>query len=121
MKQNKALYPLLESIVQDHPTFKFPIEAIQKELLNMFMLPLEFDYFYMTAYRKLKSDYGFIVAYIFLETLQLKFKTDISKIHELDINDYHSIVEEFITTLERLHVTKIDRDSPDGEMLTAMV
>ena len=73
MEQQK-LIPLLQSVVQDNPTYKFPIEIITKELTSLFLEPLEFDYFTMMSYRKLKREYGETVAHIFLSTLDLKLQ-----------------------------------------------
>jgi hypothetical protein len=42
-------------------------------------------------------------------------------IHSLPVQQYQSEMEEFLYSLERLYITKVDKSSPDGEMMTAMI
>jgi hypothetical protein len=121
MFEKQAITPLLESVIQDNPTYKFPVESIVKELTNMFIEPLEFDYFTIQAFRKLKREYGETIAHIFLTTLDLKMKLKERDIHSLSVQQYQSEMEEFLYSLERLYITKVDKSSPDGEMMTAMI
>lgn len=117
----KSLTPLLQSIVRDNTTYKFPIETINKELTNMFLEPLEFDYFRIQAYRKLKKEYGVSIAHIFLQTLDLKLRLPERDIYSLTIPEYQSEMEECLSSLDNLYITKIDKTSPDGEMMSAMI
>lgn len=119
MEQQK-LIPLLQSVVQDNPTYKFPVETISKELTSMFLEPLEFDYFTIQSYRKLKREYGETVAHIFLSTLDLKLQLKERDIYSLTTQQYQTEMENFLTTLENLYITKIDKKSSDGEMMSAM-
>lgn len=119
MEQQK-LIPLLQSVVQDNPTYKFPVETISKELTSMFLEPLEFDYFTIQSYRKLKREYGETVAHIFLSTLDLKLQLKERDIYSLTTQQYQAEMENFLTTLENLYITKIDKKSSDGEMMSAM-
>lgn len=121
MSTQQSIAPLLESLVQDNETYKFPIESINKELTNMFLEPLEFDYFLMQAFRKLKREYGTTIAHIFISTLELKLKTRERDIYTLTETQYQIEMESFLSTLENLLITKIEKNSPDGEMLTAMI
>lgn len=118
--EQQALYPLLESIVQDNTTYKFPVETISKELTSMLLEPLEFDYFTMMSYRKLKREFGNTIAHIFLSTLEMKLRLKERDIYNLPTNEYQAEIENFISTLENLYITKIEKNSPDGEMMSAM-
>jgi hypothetical protein len=120
MEQQQALIPLLTSVVQDNPTYKFPVETISKELTSMFLEPLEFDYFTIQSYRKLKREFGETIAHIFLSTLDLKLQLKERDIYTLSTQEYQAEMENLLTTLENLYITKVDKRSSDGEMMTAM-
>ena len=119
MEQHK-LMPLLQSVVQDNPTYKFPVETINKELTSLFLEPLEFDYFIIQSYRKLKREFGSTIAHIFLSTLELKLNIKERDIYTLSTAEYQVEIENFLTTLENLYITKVDKKSSDGEMMSAM-
>lgn len=121
MSSKQSISPLLELVVKDNLTYKFPIESINKELTSMFLEPLEFDYFMIQSYRKLKKDYGDVVAHIFLQILEFKLSFQSKKFEEMSIVEYQSEMEKFLHTLDNLYITRIEKDSPDGEMMTAMV
>jgi len=121
MSSTQNILPLLQSIVDDNITFKFPLELIQKELLNMFMEREEFDYFRMMCYRKLKREYGQTIAHIFLQVMEIKLELQKIDIFTIPVMEYQDRIEIFISTLERLYITRIDKKSPDGEMMSAMV
>jgi hypothetical protein len=120
MYNKEAIFPLLESVVQDNYTFKFPVEIISKELTSLFLEPLEFDYFMIQSYRKLKREFGEVVAHIFLSTADLKLNLKDRDIYSLTTAEYQVEIENFLTTLENLYITKIDKKSSDGEMMSAM-
>ena len=121
MKHEKqAISPLLESVIQDNPTYKFPIEYISKELTNMFLEPLEYDYFMIQSYKKLKREYGETIGHIFLQVAQMKMTTPDRDIYTLTEEEYQSKMDDFLSTLENIYITKVDRNSPDGEMMSAM-
>lgn len=121
MSSTSTIYPLLESVIKDHRTFKFPIKFIHKELLAAFMQPFEFDYFMTMCFKKLKSEYGYTVGHIFLQVMEIKLKTANRDIYSLTESEYHTEMENFISSLENIYITKIDKDSPDGELLSAMI
>lgn len=121
MIEKNTIQPLLNDIIKDNESYKFPIEFIQKELLSMFMNPEEFDYFTMQSYRSLKREYGFTIAHIFLTTLETKLKLKFRDIRILTEEQYREEVEAFISTLENLVITRIPKDSSDGEMMSAMI
>jgi hypothetical protein len=120
MQYQKSVSGLLEDIVKDNPTFKFPIETISKELISLFLEPMEFDYFIIQSFRKLKRDFGDVIAHIFLQTLELKLNMKPEEISHLTLEEYHAYIEIFITALENIYITKIDKNSNDGEMLSVM-
>lgn len=121
MIEKNAILPLLNDIIKDNESIKFPVECIHKELISMFLNPEEFDYFSIQSYRKLKREYGYTIAHIFLTTMDSKLKLNQRNIRTLTEEEYSSEVENFISTLENLTITRIPKDSPDGEMLSAMI
>jgi len=121
MVNESKLAPLLNSLIEDNPTYRFPYPAISKELLQMFLNRDEFDYFSIQAFKKLKKEYGNTVAHIFLTTMDMKMHLQEINIHEIELEEYSQLLEDFISTLESLHITKIDKRSPDGELLQAMI
>lgn len=121
MSTESKLFPLLNSIVKDNQTFKFPIECISKELVAMFLNKEEFDYFMVQAYRKLKSEYGSTMAHIFTTTMEMKLKLRERDIYSLSFDEYTEEMDETLLSLDNLYITKIDKRSPDGEMMSVMI
>jgi hypothetical protein len=120
MNVKSSLTPLLESIIQDNPTFKFPVELIDKELVSMFLHQEEFEYFMMQSFKKLKKEYGSMISHIYLTHLEMKLDLSNENIYNLTQKDYQDRVEGLITSLEKLQITRIDKDSPDGVLMSAM-
>lgn len=120
MTRNATIIPLLESLVRDNETFKFPIESISQELTHLFLEAVEFDFFMMTIYKKLNSLYGMVIAHIFVQTMELKLKLNERDIYTLSIEEYQKEVADAISSLENLYITKISKTSSDGELLEAM-
>lgn len=120
MQYQQSVSGLLEDIVKDNPTYKFPIESIYKELLALFVEPQEFDYFIIMSFRKLKRDFGDVIAHVFLQTAELKLEALPLQLSNLTLEEYQSKIEGFITCLENINITRIDRNSSDGEMLSVM-
>jgi hypothetical protein len=42
------------------------------------------------------------------------------EVANLTLEEYHSYIEIFISALENIYITRIDRNSSDGEMLSVM-
>ena len=116
----QEISPLLESVVQDNPTYPFPIETIRYELLELLTNQLELQYFVIQANKKLKRDHHKIFANIFLTTLQLVFEDDKGEIEDLPYDLYQSRIERLTSVLENMKITRVEKNSPDGEMLSAM-
>lgn len=87
----------------------------------MFMNPEEFDYFSIQCYRNLKREYGYTIAHIFLTTMDSKLKLKERNIRSLTDEEYGNEIENFITCLENLTITRVPKNSPDGEMMSAMI
>lgn len=115
-----SLHPLLEQIASDNNPYNFPIALIRKELDHLFLSSTEFEYFIMEAHKKLKNEYGSIVSHTFITILHSKFDFDQSHPLELPTNEYIMRIDDFISTLERIRITRIDKSSPDGELLSAL-
>jgi hypothetical protein len=115
----EQITPLLQSVIQDNKTYPFPIETIRFELLELLTNQLELQYFVIQADRKLKQSHPKIFANIFLTTLQLVFEDD-GEIEEMDYDLYQNRIERLTSVLENMKITRIEKDSPDGIMLSAM-
>jgi hypothetical protein len=120
MNKEQDISPLLKSIVQDNPTYVFPIKTIQLELNNMYLNQEEFDYFLMMAFRKLKKQYNQVIANIFITTCELVLGIRETNLHELPKETYYEKIEELYETLDALQITRIDKGTPDGILMTAM-
>jgi hypothetical protein len=113
--------PLLEDVVNDNPTYPFPILSINDELLQMYLHQDEFQYFMMECYKKLNREHPSIFGQVFLTTLEMILDTNSIDPHNRSLEDYQFIMDRFITVLESLQVTRIEKNSPDGEMMEAML
>lgn len=113
--------PLLHAIVDDNPTYNFPVDSIRDELIQLYMNQLEFEYFMMQGYKKLKNQYHIVFANVFLTTLEQVMDTVGNDPHILEHNVYQSKIDYFISVLENLRVTRVEKNSPDGEILSVMI
>jgi hypothetical protein len=113
--------PLLENIVNDNPTYDFPVQSIREELVQLFMHQEEYHYFIQQSYRILNRDHHKIFADVFLTTLELVLETNNQDPYLLSSDEYHSKIDSFIEVLENLKITRIEKNSPDGELMSAMV
>jgi len=112
--------PLFEGIVRDNPTYKFPVNLIENELMSMFLSQDEFEYFMMEAYKKLKKDASYVIANIFLTALETILDTAKTDVHNLSKEEYQSKLDRFISIVEDMHITIIDKNTPDGEVISAL-
>ena len=113
--------PLLEDVINDNPTYPFPHLTIQDELLQMYLHQEEFQYFMMMAYNKLNSEHPSIFGQVFLTTLEMILSTNTIDPYTRSVEDYQFHIDRFITVLESLQITRIEKNSPDGEMMQAML
>jgi|688.fasta_scaffold110258_7 hypothetical protein len=120
MENTKSPIPLLESVVKDHETYDFPVDSIRAELLQMLLHQEEFDYFFSQCSRKLKMDYPKIFSTIFINTVNLKLGMDDIDVYELSKEDYESVILNLTESLENLQITRVEKNTPDGEMMSEM-
>ena len=113
--------PLLENIVRDNSTYDFPVQTIREELIQLFMHQEEYHYFIQQCYKILNRDHHEVFANVFITTLELILDTQNVDPYILPINEYHSKIDEFIDVLENLKITRIEKNSPDGELMSAMI
>jgi hypothetical protein len=111
---------LLKDVIEDNPTFNFPIELIRSELTFLVINSLEFDYFMMRIYTKLEMTYGRIYGQIFLDVINRFTNYTNTPITQLDESSYSQCMDSAITFLEGIKVTRIEKNTPDGEMLLLM-
>lgn len=120
MINKQSIFPLLEDIVRDNNTFKFPIETINKELVYLFLTPVEFDYFIIQCFTKLKSEYGQVIAHIFLQVAELKLGTNFRELPNLELSEYQEKIDDFMSSLENIYITRVDKKSSDGELISIL-
>lgn len=113
--------PLLENVIYDNPTYPFPIQSIREELSQLFLHQEEYHYFIQQAYRVLNRDHHSIFATIFITTLEFVLDTKTQDPYTLSPEEYYSKIDHFIDVLENLSITRIEKNTPDGELLSAMV
>ena len=113
--------PLLEDVINDNPTYPFPILTINDELLQMYLHQEEFQYFMMESYKKLNREHPSIFGQVFLTTLEMILSTNTTDPYTRSAEDYQFHIDRFITVLESLQITRIEKNSPDGEMMQAML
>jgi hypothetical protein len=113
--------PLLENVIYDNPTYPFPIQSIREELSQLFLHQEEYHYFIQQAYRVLNRDHHSIFATIFITTLEFVLDTKTQDPYILSPEEYYSKIDHFIDVLENLNITRIEKNTPDGELLSAMV
>ena len=113
--------PLLQDIVHDNPTYPFPHLTIQDELLQMYLHQEEFQYFMMQSYHKLNKEHPSIFGQVFLTTLEMILQTNTIDPYSRSIEDYQFHIDRFIGVLESLEITRVEKNSPDGEMMDALL
>lgn len=113
--------PLLEDVVRDNPTYPFPVNAIRDELIQLYVNQDEFEYFMMQCFKKLKKEYHIVFGNVFLTTLEQVLDTIDIDPHTLPKHVYQEKIDYFISILEDLKITRVDKNSPDGELISAMV
>jgi hypothetical protein len=117
---NVNLNEFLTTIASDHQQFEFPIQVIQQELTIMYLDKDDFDNGLMKAYHKLRRKYNEVLANIFITTLELKFNIKDTDFRKLTDEEYQNKLDEAFQTLSNLVITRIEKRSSDGEMLTTM-
>lgn len=109
---------LIEDIVRDNHTFKFPLHEIQFELSMALVAQEEFFYLIQQANEKLKKKYIQMTSYIFLALVQMEFEEEQAESLPLDV--YMSKMEKLIIKLSKISITRIPIDSPDYEIISEM-
>ena len=121
MEKQSQVEPLLQEIIKDNETFAFPFHVIRLELLEMFSNQQELQYFIIQAHKKLKNRFPPIFATVFLNTLEMVLDTQNTDPHELPEEEYQEKIEHLTQVFEKLYITRIEKNSPDGEMMLAML
>lgn len=115
-----TLNDFLQKIANDHQQYTFPINDIQKELTIMYLEPDDFNEGLMKAYHKLKRKYNEVLANIFLTTVEMILNLKETNIRAYSIIEYQEKMDLLIDTLTSVTITRVNKRSPDGEMLTSM-
>jgi len=120
MEIKPNINPLLESIVRDNESYDFPIDTIRMELLQMILNQFEFDYFLGECHKKLKMNYPTVFSTIFFNSLMLHLD-GYDDVYKMSSDDYTNCILKLTEQLENTQVTRIEKNSPDGEMMSEII
>lgn len=115
-----SLYDFLEVIVNDNPTYPFPIHLIREELTALLLSQEEFLYFVQQIYKKLATFDKTITANVFTTLLDRSILQDNTSPEDLPYSEYAIKITTLIQSLEDIQITRIDKSSPDYDMLKEM-
>jgi hypothetical protein len=120
MEKQEPIFALLNDVVADNPTYDFPLSTISMELNNMFANKDKFDEVLEYIIKKLKRRHSDIVAHVFVLCVERSFPLDKYVFDTIPLNEYYNSVEDLYELLSTLKITRIDKSSPDGEMMSQM-
>lgn len=86
----------------------------------MYLDSSDFNEGLMKAYSKLKRKYNDVMANIFLTVVEMVLRLKELDVRVLSDIEYQEQMDILIDTLSSLTITRIDKRSPDGLMLTTM-
>lgn len=115
-----SIYDFLEVIVNDNPTYPFPIHLVREELTALLLSQEEFLYFVQQIYRKLETFDKTITANVFTTLLDRVILQDNVSPEEMSYQEYALKISDLIASLEDIRITRIDKASPDYDMLKEM-
>lgn len=115
-----TLYDFLEVIIKDNPTYPFPIHLVREELIALLLSQEEFLYFVKQIHAKLSNFDGTMTANIFTTLLDRSILQDNTSPEDLPYQEYALKISDLIARLEDIQITRIDRSSPDYDMLKEM-
>jgi hypothetical protein len=115
-----TLYDFLEVIIKDNPTYPFPIHLVREELVALLLSQEEFLYFVKQIHSKLSNFDGTMTANIFTTLLDRSILQDNTSPEDLPYQEYALKISDLIARLEDIQITRIDRSSPDYDMLKEM-
>jgi virulence-associated protein VapD len=112
-----SVYSFLEVIVNDNQSYPFPIQDIRKELEHLMLSSEEFEYFIRQAHKKIRDRYGKVYSQVFIYVLEMSFG-DLSDTYTRE--EYTGRILHFIEMLENIRICRIEKNTPDGETISAM-
>ncbi len=118
--QSPPLYKLLKYVVKDNPTYNFPSSTIINELTRLYLNQNDFNNIVSIIYEKLYTNNSEVVSQTFIHCLQRVFPMDESIIDSIPEEKYYAYVEELIDLLQSVKITRVDKRSADGVMISAM-
>lgn len=86
----------------------------------MFLNQDDFEYNMMEIFKKLNKEYGHAVAHSFYLVIEMKMNLRKVDVHTYSEIEYQAKLEDAFSTLERVKITRIEKNSNDGKMLSAM-
>lgn len=113
-----SIQPLFENIIHDNPTYPFPMDIIKFELLQLYLHQEEYYYFTKECVRILNLNHHEVFSIIFITQLDLILDTKTIDPYDLPQEEYERLIDEFISSLENINITRILKDSPDGEIIS---
>jgi hypothetical protein len=115
-----TIYDFLEVIIEDNFTYDFPIHLIREELTALLLSQEEFLYFIQQIHSKLEIFNGKLTADIFTTILYRQILNEIDSPDRIPYQEYALKISDLIATLENIQITRIEKSSPDYEMLKEM-
>ena len=86
----------------------------------MYLDKNDFNEGLMKSYHKLKRKYNEVMANIFLTSVEMVLNLKEIDFRTLSDIEYQEKMDFLMDTLSSLTITRIEKRSPDGEMLTTM-
>jgi hypothetical protein len=118
--KQEPIQDLLIDIIQDNPSYQFPIQIIQEDLYQLFTHHDEFDYFMMRCYNTLNDNHHSIFGNTFLNIIQDVLDTNSVDVYSISTDEYELKIDKVISILENTYITRVEKNTPDGEMLKLM-
>lgn len=116
----KSIYPFLEMIIDDHEYINFPVQEIRKELIQLCLSNYEFEYMLKQTHKKILNKYGIVYSHIYLNLIEIAFQDITDSVHKIDEEEYLNVMYSFIELLESVKITRVQKNSPDWEVISAM-
>lgn len=90
------------------------------ELTRLYLNQDDFNKIISTIYEKLYTNNSQVIAQTFIYCLQKVFPMDEHIVDSIEEQAYYEYVEELIDLLQQVKITRIEKKSADGVMMSAM-
>ena len=94
---------------------------IVTEMTQLYLSQEEYDYHQMMIFRKLKRMYGKVISNIYVTTCEMFLDCHKQDMTQIPYDQYVEKIDKLWNILEHMMITRIEKKSPDGEMMDVMV